>query len=125
MDFNNRLQSMTQDVIAKLQLVAHCQTCGQEFLRISAAEYFEKSHHFKDGSPDKWFVETGIHWVENDGHIILLDHVHQGVIGQQVSINEIWEKKLEDDRTREPLHSKDDQRPHFYKYRKMCENKPI
>lgn len=111
--------------LTKMRLRAYCQTCGILFLEISGIDYVEKTTHLKDRSPDKWFVETGIHWCENEGHLIVLDILADGELVHQQSITEIWDVKLADDQTRKFDHSREKQRPHFYKYRKLCEGKQI
>lgn len=123
---NEFLRKQTEKALEEMSIRVYCQTCGKVFLEISCTEYIALSSHFKEGSPDKWFVETGIHWVENDGHVILMDLMNAlEAVVQQEDISLIWDLKLEEDRKINPQASKELQRPHFYKYREKCKNKPI
>jgi len=125
MSFNDKIMSMTQEALEKIRLLVWCQTCGEIFLEIKAIEYFVLSSHFKVGTPDKWFIETGIHWVENDGHLIIIDFIKDGNAFYQEDISQIWQKKLDLDRSRNAQATKEFQRPQFYKYREQCKDKTI
>lgn len=126
MSFDNYLK-MTKEALGRMKVKAYCQTCGKPFLEFTAAGYVALSHHLQDGTPDKWFVETGIHWVENDGHQIIFEIIdtNTGEIVHSESISLIWDNKLEDDRSRKPDHSKELQKPYFYRYKEMCKDYPI
>jgi len=89
----------------------HCITCGYVFLKISLREYL-KYHVW--GEPDRWFVETGIHWCENPGHEIVAE------LPSPTSITKMWEKRMsQDGSTREAM------MPYFLKYREQAKEKPI
>jgi hypothetical protein len=123
--FDPELKKMAKEAIEEMMITAYCQTCGINFLKISAIDYLTLSSHFKDGTPDKWFVETGIHWVETEGHLILMDFRNDQTLVHQEIINQIWDNKLALDKSRNPMASKAFQKPHFYKYRELCKEKPI
>ena len=121
-----RIFAKTVKALTKMRMRAYCQTCGELFLEISGIDYVEKSSHLKTMQPDKWFVETGIHWCENEGHLIMLDILEDGSnLVHQQSITEIWDNKLFDDQVRKPDHTRELQRSHFYKFRETCRNKKI
>lgn len=123
---NKFLRKLTERSLKEMSIRIYCQTCGEVFLEISGSDYMVLSDHFKNEQPDKWFVETGIHWVENDGHLIVMDFMNaQEAVVYQEDISQIWQNKLDLDRSRNAQASKEFQRPHFYKYREECKNKPI
>jgi len=118
--FDQEIQKMTKEALANIQILAYCQTCGENFLNIKAEDYLALSSHFTDRTPDRWFIEAGIHWVENDGHLILIDFKRDGSMIYQEDISKIWEnKKLLDGSTKAIM------KPHFYKYRERSKQKPI
>lgn len=107
------LNRMTQDVLRETTVRVYCDTCGHLFLEIRG-DKFVALHDWN--APDKWFVETGIHWCFHEDHQIIIDYGN----GVQQSINEIWENKRKlDNSTREIM------LPHFYKYQRQVRNKPI
>lgn len=125
--YDPRLLARTREALGRQVIRVFCQTCSTGFLGITGTDYVAKSHHLKDGTPDRWFIETGLHWCKNEGHQILLE-VTDSKIDQVVhteSITRAWEVKLADDRTRKPDQSKALMHPHFLRFKKQCEKKPI
>jgi len=107
-------------------LYVYCQTCGKHFLTIKGKDYFKKSHVVKYNQPDKWFVETGIHWATTEGHLIIFEFkTESGDVLHQHTMNQIWDNKLKSDQTINPKASKEYQLPYFYKYRKQVSGQKI
>jgi hypothetical protein len=50
----------------------YCATCRKTFLDIPYSEFYAESNSFI-GQPDRWLIETGLHWVDNPDHNIIQD----------------------------------------------------
>lgn len=123
--FSTDLIKASESLLAVSDVRVYCATCGVPFLFVNGSEFLEKSEVYKNSSPDKWFVETGIHWCENDFHEIVFEIIFNGNVYDIQSVSKVWDKKLEKDRKINPNYSKALQHPHFYKYRKLVETKAI
>lgn len=124
MSFNQYLL-MAKEQLPNMKISAYCQTCGKPFLEISGEEYVKLSRHLTTEQPDKWFIETGIHWVDNEGHLILIDIFHMKKRLWQESITKLWDNKLAHDRSINRQASRDLQRPYFFMNRELCKDLPI
>lgn len=121
-----RMYAKTEDALKKMQLRSYCQTCGMLFLEISGTEYVKNSKHLVLVTPDRWFIETGIHWAENFGHLIILEFLNEeGKVIHSQNLSQVWDKKLKGDQMRNPAATRELQRIHFYKYREECKDNPI
>jgi hypothetical protein len=99
------------------QVKVHCKDCGLVFLDIDITSYTKLSHHCLDGTPDRWFVETGIHWnlTDHDIELFIEDPAEYSD-----SISDIWEKKKVNDKLDHDLMLQG-----FYKFKELCKGKPI
>lgn len=122
--FDNFLR-MTKDALKLMHVTANCQTCGKVFLDVPASVYVSLSRHLSQEQPDKWFVESGIHWCENEGHLILFTIQHSGKTVHNANITQVWDNKLALDQSRNTEASRSFQKPHFYKNREECKSLPI
>lgn len=107
-----------QKVLEENRAVCHCETCGVAFLDMPLKDYVKHrslGDPIKTLIPDKWFIETGIHWAENQG-----SHQIVAFLPQSVDISQIWEnKRLRDDNNHETMLA------HFLKYREENKHKAI
>lgn len=76
---------------------AFCKTCGLIFLEIPIEDY-NRLHDWK--KPDKWFVETSIHYFEM--FMAGYEHEIQLMIegGVMQNISDIWRKKYRTEKSR-------------------------
>ena len=113
---NKDLGRMVNEELDRTVVTAVCNTCGQIFLQpMLVKEYEARSMHFQTGSPDKWFIETGIHWCEQPDHQIVF---LTGKVPE--SINAIWEQRRQgEDLTREKM------LPYFLKRRAELAGKEL
>lgn len=86
----NMLKSLMKMIPAdSTKVMVHCKECHIIFLELSLTKFYEETDHIKTGEPDKWFVETAIHWLQSEGHHITLE------IGEVMTtdISRIWKNK--------------------------------
>jgi hypothetical protein len=108
-------EKVIQDTIDKHRAYVFCATCGEVFLDLPLKDYIAlRSPARNDWTPDKFYVETGIHWATHPGHEII------GCLPLPQKISDIWEaRRARDDLTREAM------LPHFYRHREEVKHKPI
>jgi len=86
----NQLESLMKLIPAdSTKVMVHCKECRIIFLEVSLTKYYKETDHLKTGNPDKWFVETAIHWLLSEGHHITMK------IGDVMTtdISRIWQNK--------------------------------
>jgi len=115
---NKDIAKEVQKVLDENRAICRCETCGVTFLDIPLRDYVKHRNlgdPIKSLNPDKWFVETGIHWAEQIG-----SHQITAYLPRPVDISQIWEnKRLRDNNNHETMLA------HFLKYREENKHKAI
>lgn len=86
----NQLENMMSLIPAdSIKVMVYCEDCRIIFLEVSVEKYYKETDHFITGEPDKWFVETAIHWLLSEGHHIIMK------VGDKMTtdISQIWQNK--------------------------------
>jgi len=99
-----------------LSVKVYCKTCGLSFLQTTGEKYWRLSTQLHDPSrPDKWFIETGIHYSEHPDHQIVMDW---GAKTEDVTLT--WKNKFQLDDTIPRIAL-----PHFLEHKQMTAGQPL
>lgn len=120
-DVNRSLDKETEETIRGNRIKVYCKTCRIIFLEMDLDEY--NRLHSWDGDDegqinDKWYIETGIHWFEHQGHEIIQD-----TEVAQHSINDIWRLKYKEELSRG--NSLERILEFLYEHRERVKDRPI
>lgn len=75
------------DALKTGSVTVQCLECQKTFLAISYADFYEHSKTFV-GKPDRWLIETGLHFCDNPDH-----HIRQVICGVIQNLTEYWRYK--------------------------------
>lgn len=82
---------LSEQILSTSIVSVYCQTCNKRFLRITCADFLAKTRMRPgvDGAePDRWAVETLLHWMEDNSHEVIFSWPHVQV--PDLNISDMW-----------------------------------